>query len=151
MLPFFVMWIVVNSCYIIPHKIWKYVIYYLFQTFYLCMLNRPIPNFDFRSNYIVCNHIGSYERKLKMFHLGHCDQRFLNRQTRLESTARFWRSFSIEWNVVDSFVLKLLWFVFCLMSNIFLLKPSKGSWKYFVHRENMKWCRDGKLLCYIKA
>ena len=38
---------------------------------------------------IIWHHIGSYGIKLKTFHLGHCDQRFLNRQTRLESTARF--------------------------------------------------------------
>ena len=38
---------------------------------------------------IIWDHTGSYGIKLKMFHLGHCDQRFLNRQTRLESTARF--------------------------------------------------------------
>ena len=29
---------------------------------------------------------------LQIQYLGHCDQRFLKRQTRLESTARFWIS-----------------------------------------------------------
>ena len=48
-----------------------------------------LPGCKDSSHGIIWDRMGSNGIKLKMFHLGHCDQRFLNRQTRLESTARF--------------------------------------------------------------